>query len=44
MTRASLHIAFDKAWLANAEDVDDYLAALKEALVAAIEAGKRVQV
>ena len=44
VTRASLHVAFDKAWLANAQDVDAYLAALKQAMLDAIEQGKRVQV
>ncbi|MBE2240815.1 MAG: BREX system P-loop protein BrxC [Caldilineaceae bacterium] len=40
----TLAIPFDKPWLADEGDVDAYLAALKAAMMAVIEAGKRVQV
>ncbi len=43
VARASLHVAFDKAWLADEQDVEDYLAAIRETLLAAVRAGKRVQ-
>jgi hypothetical protein len=35
--------AFPRAWLADEKDIDDYLRALKDALMAAIQEGKRVQ-
>ncbi|MBN2389302.1 MAG: BREX system P-loop protein BrxC, partial [Anaerolineae bacterium] len=44
ITRASLSVAYNKAWLADEADVDAYLTALKKALLAAIQAGKRVQI
>lgn len=40
----SVHAAFDKALLAGEQDVDDYLKALKQALMAEIGKGKRVRV
>lgn len=40
----SLQIAFDKAWLAEEQDVDKYLAALKAAIMKEIANGKRVQI
>jgi len=42
--QTALHIMFGKAALEDEQDVDDYLTALKEALMAAIRDGKRVQV
>ena len=42
--RVSLQVTFDRAWLADEGDVDIYLTAIKDALMAAIRAGKRVQV
>jgi hypothetical protein len=44
VARASLPVTFDKAWLADEQDVEDYLAALKDALMTAIRDRKRVQV
>jgi len=40
----TLAVPFDKPWLADEADVDAYLAALKAAMMAVLEAGKRVQV
>ena len=39
-----LKVSFDKAWLADEADVDEYLESLREALLREIEAGKRIQV
>nr|MBC8229660.1 BREX system P-loop protein BrxC [bacterium] len=44
VTRRSIHVPFDKAWLADEADVDRYLAALREAMMKEISAGKRVQI
>ena len=44
VSRHSLAVPFQKAWLADERDVDAYLAALKKALMEAIKDGKRVQV
>jgi hypothetical protein len=44
VTRASLHVPFDKPWLADQADVDAYLDALRQALMEAIKTGKRVQI
>jgi hypothetical protein len=40
----SLKIAFAKAWLADEVDVDRYLASMREALLAEIRKGKRIQI
>ncbi|MDQ5937885.1 MAG: hypothetical protein QG574_5244 [Cyanobacteriota bacterium erpe_2018_sw_21hr_WHONDRS-SW48-000092_B_bin.40] len=40
----SLQVTFDKAWLAEEQDVDKYLAALKAAIMKEIANGKRVQI
>ena len=40
----SLKVTFDKAWLADDADVDRYLASMREALLAEIRNGKRVQI
>jgi hypothetical protein len=40
----SLQVAFDKAWLADEKDVEQYIAALKEAIMKEIANGKRVQI
>ncbi|MFP4396160.1 MAG: BREX system P-loop protein BrxC [Anaerolineales bacterium] len=44
VSRAALPVPFAKPWLGNEDDVDAYLRALRQALLAAIEAGKRVQI
>lgn len=44
ISRATLPVPFAKPWLGNEEDVDAYLRALRQALLAAIQAGKRVQI
>ena len=44
MARKSLHVPFPKPWLGDADDVEAYLAALRQALLEAIEAGKRIQI
>ena len=44
VSRAALSVPFAKPWLGDADDVEAYLAALRKALLEAIEAGKRVQV
>jgi hypothetical protein len=43
VAKRTLAVNFDKLWLADEEDVDSYLAALKQALLEAIHAGKRIQ-
>jgi hypothetical protein len=40
----SVRVNFDKAWLADASDVDSYLDAMREALLAEINKGKRIQI
>jgi hypothetical protein len=40
----SVRVAFPKAWLADEADVDSYTNAMREALLAEIRSGKRVQV
>ena len=40
----SLRVHFDKAWLAEETDVDEYLKKLKEAMMKEIAAGKRIQI
>lgn len=40
----SVKIPFDKAWLADATDVDRYLQAMREALLDEISQGKRIQI
>ena len=40
----NLRVAFDKAWLANEGDVDRYLNALREALLAEVQQGRKVQI
>ena len=37
-------VTFDKAWLADASDVDSYLDAMRVALLAEIRSGKRIQI
>ena len=44
VTRNALRVSYDKAWLADEQDVEGYLAALRRSLLEAIRAGKRVQV
>jgi hypothetical protein len=44
VSRAALSVPFAKPWLGDADDVEAYLAALRKALLEAIEEGKRVQV
>jgi hypothetical protein len=44
VSRATLHVPFTKPWLGDADDVEAYLAALRKALLEAIEEGKRVQI
>ncbi len=40
----SVQVTFDRAWLSTEEDVDRYLAAMRQALVAEIQSGKRIQI
>ena len=40
----SIRVAFDKAWLADELDVDSYLKSLREALLAEIFNGRRIQI
>jgi hypothetical protein len=44
VARQSLRVPFDLAWLEDEDDVERYLAALREALLEAIGEGKRVQI
>lgn len=39
-----LTVRYDKAWIANADEVDDYLNSLREALMQAIRDGHKVQI
>jgi len=39
-----IKVSYDKAWLADETDVDEYLKKLREALLKEIEEGKRIQV
>lgn len=39
-----LKVTYDKAWLANEDDVDRYLDSLRKVLLAEVQAGKRVQI
>ena len=40
----SIRVSFDKAWLADESDVECYLEAMREALLAEIRIGKRIQI
>lgn len=40
----TISVPFKKAWLADESDVDQYLASMREALLAEIRSGKRVQI
>jgi len=40
----NLRVTFDKAWLADEGDVDRYLSALREALLAEVQQGRKVQI
>jgi hypothetical protein len=40
----SVQVTFSKAWLADEADVDDYLTAMRAALLAEIQNGKRIQI
>jgi hypothetical protein len=39
----SVRVAFEKAWLADETDIDNYLKSMREALLAEIQQGKRIQ-
>ncbi|MEI8102826.1 MAG: BREX system P-loop protein BrxC, partial [Chlorobium sp.] len=40
----SIKVVFEKAWLADESDVDNYLASMREALLSEIRSGKRIQI
>ncbi len=40
----SVHVSFDKAWLADETDVERYLESMREALMQEIHKGKRIQI
>ena len=40
----NIRVSFDKAWLANEAEVDQYLQKLREAMLKEIEEGKRIQI
>ena len=40
----SVRVSFDKAWLADESDVERYLQSMREALLAEIRKGKRIQI
>jgi len=40
----TLQVSFEKAWLADEADIDDYLEAMREALLTEIRKGKRIQI
>ena len=44
MPSRSVRVNFDKAWLADAADVESYLNAMREALLTEISKGKRIQI
>lgn len=44
VSSSSLIVSFDKPWLADESDVDRYVASMRNALLAEIRSGKRVQV
>jgi len=44
VTKRSIQVKFDKAWLADEEDVNMYVESLREALLTEIEQGKRIQI
>jgi hypothetical protein len=44
VTRSSLTVDFDKPWLADQEDVERYLQALRASFMRVIEAGKRIHI
>ncbi len=44
VSRRMLSVAFDKALLTDEDDIDAYLAALKQTLLQAIQDGKRIQI
>ena len=43
VTLRSLRVAYPKAWIAEASEVDEYLLALKDTLLAEIRSGKKIQ-
>jgi hypothetical protein len=44
ISNRSIQVYFEKAWLADEKDIDQYLEALRSALVKEIKNGKRVQI
>lgn len=44
VTYKSVQVKFNKAWLADEADVDNYLTAMRAALLAEIQNGKRIQI
>jgi hypothetical protein len=40
----SVQVSFDKAWLADESDVDQYLSAMRKALLGEIQKGKRIKI
>jgi hypothetical protein len=40
----SVQVSFDKAWLADESDVDQYLSAMRKALLEEIQKGKRIKI
>jgi hypothetical protein len=44
ISNRSIQVHFEKAWLADEKDIDQYLEALRSALVKEIKNGKRVQI
>jgi len=41
---SAIHVSFDKAWLADENDIDHYLNSLREAMRKAVSEGKRIQI
>ena len=44
ISRNTLKISFNKAYLADEKDVDDYLESVRKALIEEITKGKRIQI
>jgi len=44
ITAKSIHVQYDKAWLADESDVNNYVNSMREALLTEIKSGKRIQI
>jgi hypothetical protein len=44
ISKNSIQVPFEKAWLSDQQDVEEYLNALREALLEEIQHGKRIHI